>query len=187
MKLNHLTPKLEGCTIYYSCVLVYGACSHPFGFSWLCWALESIVRGNHFYMDGWWSKDGECLRCMGTFVKPGWKLWCSWTGYGYLIIVCLTKLQYLKLATVQFVHGLGLVYKHSVCQWAWVSYQPFCSWINFSSLGPHGLGMGHCRATGLSPTWELCTTIKLVEVFTSWFDLCFEKKRESFSVFPSVF
>ena len=39
LKINSVTSKLEGCTVYYSCVFR----SRPLRFSWLRWALESII------------------------------------------------------------------------------------------------------------------------------------------------
>ena len=47
LKINYFAPKIEGCTVYYSCMLMFwsrqGSCSHPLGFSWLCWALEATI------------------------------------------------------------------------------------------------------------------------------------------------
>ena len=51
-KIIYFTWKLEGCVVCYSCILLaYWSHSHPFGFSWLHWALESVVRGYHVCMD----------------------------------------------------------------------------------------------------------------------------------------
>ena len=44
LKINYFTPKLEGCTVYYSCVLVYWSCSRQFRFSWPCWALKAWLE-----------------------------------------------------------------------------------------------------------------------------------------------
>ena len=85
---NHFTPKLEGCAIIYSCVLVYWSCSRLFGFSWLRWAsrihvpllvvhpcisLEeadnTLVLTVHFLHNVWdickagWVNQSFCLQC----------------------------------------------------------------------------------------------------------------------------
>ena len=61
LKINYITPKLEGCTVYYLCVLVYWSCSRSLGFSWLCWVLKVWLEATvyHAYMDDWSPSVGD--------------------------------------------------------------------------------------------------------------------------------